>query len=76
MDTGSPLSKTAEEWLRRMQRFAFRLRHAHAWATEQSPVVSEVANEVKDVMTLRMQLLPYLYNSLRNIILKASRHQQ
>ncbi|MFT3746837.1 MAG: glycoside hydrolase family 31 protein [Agriterribacter sp.] len=58
-------SKTAEEWLRRMQTVCFSpMAMLNAWADGTKPwSFPEVADEVKDVMTLRMQLLPYLYNS-------------
>ncbi|MGN6494969.1 MAG: TIM-barrel domain-containing protein [Agriterribacter sp.] len=58
-------SKTAEEWLRRMQTVCFSpMAMLNAWADGTKPwSFPEVANEVKDVMMLRMQLLPYLYNA-------------
>lgn len=58
-------SKTAEEWLRRMQSVCFSpMAMLNAWADGTQPwSFPEVADEVKDVMLLRMQLLPYLYNA-------------
>lgn len=58
-------SKTAEEWVRRMQSVCFSpMAMLNAWADGTKPwTFPEVADAVKDVATLRMQLLPYLYNS-------------
>ncbi|MBX3252814.1 MAG: DUF5110 domain-containing protein [Chitinophagaceae bacterium] len=58
-------SKTAEEWLRRMQTVCFSpMAMLNAWADGTKPwTFPEVADEVKEVMLLRMQLLPYLYNT-------------
>lgn len=58
-------SKTAEEWLRRMQSVCFSpMAMLNAWADGTKPwTFPEVANQVKDVMQLRMQLLPYIYNA-------------
>lgn len=58
-------SKTSEEWLRRMQSVCFSpMAMLNAWADGTKPwTFPDVANEVKEVMQLRMQLLPYLYNS-------------
>lgn len=58
-------SKTSEEWLRRMQSVCFSpMAMLNAWADGTQPwTFNDVADEIKDVMLLRMQLLPYLYNA-------------
>ena len=58
-------SKTPEEWLRRMQTVCFSpMAMLNAWADGTKPwSFSDVADEVKVVMALRMQLLPYLYTT-------------
>lgn len=58
-------SKTAEEWLRRMQAVCFSpMAMLNAWADGTKPwSFPEVEKQVKDVMLLRMQLLPYLYTT-------------
>lgn len=58
-------SKTSEEWLRRMQSVCFSpMAMLNAWADGTKPwTFPDVADQVKDVMQLRMQLLPYLYNA-------------
>jgi alpha-D-xyloside xylohydrolase len=58
-------SKTAEEWLRRMQAVCFSpMALLNAWADGTKPwTFPEVSEQVKDVMQLRMQLLPYLYTT-------------
>lgn len=58
-------SKTSEEWLRRMQSVCFSpMAMLNAWADGTKPwTFTDVADEVKSVMLLRMQLLPYLYNA-------------
>jgi alpha-D-xyloside xylohydrolase len=58
-------SKTSEEWLRRMQSVCFSpMAMLNAWADGTKPwTFADVADEVKSVMLLRMQLLPYLYNA-------------
>jgi alpha-glucosidase (family GH31 glycosyl hydrolase) len=58
-------SKTAEEWLRRMQAVCLSpMALLNAWADGTKPwTFPEVADQVKDVMQLRMQLLPYLYTT-------------
>lgn len=58
-------SKTSEEWLRRMQSVCFSpMAMLNAWADGTKPwTFPDVAQEVKDVMLLRMQLLPYLYTT-------------
>lgn len=56
-------SKTAEEWLRRMQTVCFSpLAMLNAWSDGTKPwSFPEVEKQVADVANLRMQLLPYLY---------------
>lgn len=56
-------SKTAEEWLRRMQSACFSpMAMLNAWADGTKPwSFPEVEQQVKDVALLRMQLFPYLY---------------
>jgi alpha-glucosidase (family GH31 glycosyl hydrolase) len=56
-------SKTSEEWLRRMQTVCFSpMAMLNAWADGTKPwTFPDVAEQVKNVMLLRMQLLPYLY---------------
>ncbi|HSB94372.1 MAG TPA: TIM-barrel domain-containing protein [Flavitalea sp.] len=58
-------SKTAEEWIRRMQSVCFSpMAMLNAWADGTRPwTFPEVAGAVKDVATLRMQLLPYIYST-------------
>jgi alpha-D-xyloside xylohydrolase len=56
-------SKTAEEWVRRMQTVCFSpMAMINAWADGTKPwSFPEVENAVKAVAGLRMQLLPYIY---------------
>ncbi|CAG5018495.1 hypothetical protein DYBT9275_06013 [Dyadobacter sp. CECT 9275] len=58
-------SQTSEEWLRRMQSVCFSpMAMLNAWADGTKPwTFPEVAGQVKEVMQLRMQLLPYLYST-------------
>lgn len=58
-------SKTADEWLRRMQSVCFSpMAMLNAWADGTKPwTFPEVAPQVKEVMELRMRLLPYLYTT-------------
>jgi len=57
-------SATAEEWLRRMQSVCFSpMAMLNAWSDGTKPwSYAEVSKQVTDVATLRMQLLPYIYN--------------
>jgi alpha-D-xyloside xylohydrolase len=56
-------SKTAEEWLRRMQTVCFSpLAMLNAWSDGTKPwSFPEVEKQVAEVANLRMQLIPYLY---------------
>jgi len=56
-------SKTAEEWLRRMQTVCFSpLAMLNAWSDGTKPwSFPEVERQVADAARLRMQLIPYLY---------------
>lgn len=58
-------SKTAEEWLRRMQAVCFSpMAMLNAWADGTKPwTYPEVEQQVKDVALLRMRLLPYIYTT-------------
>jgi alpha-glucosidase (family GH31 glycosyl hydrolase) len=58
-------SKTAEEWVRRMQSVCFSpMAMLNAWADGTKPwSFPEVEKAVRDVANLRMQLLPYIYTS-------------
>jgi len=58
-------SKTSEEWLRRMQTVCFSpMAMLNAWADGTKPwTFPDVADKVKEVMQLRMRLLPYLYTT-------------
>lgn len=58
-------SKSAEEWLRRMQSVCFSpMAMLNAWADGTKPwTYPEVEQQVKDVALLRMQLLPYIYTA-------------
>jgi alpha-D-xyloside xylohydrolase len=58
-------SKTAEEWLRRMQSVCFSpMAMLNAWADGTKPwSFPEVESAVRDVANLRMQLLPYMYST-------------
>lgn len=57
-------SSTAEEWIRRMQTVCFSpMAIINAWADGTHPwSFPEVEIAVKDIMLLRMQLMPYLYS--------------
>ncbi len=58
-------SKSAEEWLRRMQSVCFSpMAMLNAWASGTKPwSFPEVEDEVREVAQLRMQLLPYIYTA-------------
>lgn len=58
-------SKTAEEWVRRMQSVCFSpMAMLNAWADGTKPwSFPEVEAAVRDVANLRMQLLPYIYST-------------
>ncbi|MBA4853031.1 TIM-barrel domain-containing protein [Emticicia sp. BO119] len=56
-------SKTSEEWLRRMQTVCFSpMAMINAWSSSTKPwSFPDVANEVKEIAQLRMQMIPYWY---------------
>lgn len=56
-------SKTSEEWLRRMQAVIFSpMAMINAWASGTQPwSFEDVADEVKELALLRMQMMPYWY---------------
>ena len=58
-------SATGEEWLRRMQSVCFSpLAMLNAWADGTKPwSFPEVEDEVREVMRLRLRMLPYLYSA-------------
>ena len=58
-------SKSAEEWVRRMQSVCFSpMAMLNAWADGTKPwSFPEVEKAVQEVATLRMRLLPYLYST-------------
>jgi len=58
-------SKTAEEWVRRMQSVCFSpMAMINAWADGTKPwSYPSVEKEVREVANLRMQLLPYIYTA-------------
>ena len=58
-------SKTAEEWLRRMQSVCFSpMAMLNAWASGTKPwTYPEVEKEVRSIALLRMQLMPYFYTA-------------
>ena len=58
-------SQTGEEWLRRMQSVCFSpMAMLNAWADGTKPwSFADVAEPVKEVMQLRLRLLPYLYTA-------------
>lgn len=58
-------SKSAEEWLRRMQSVCFSpMAMINAWADGTKPwTYPEVLQGVNEVVNLRMQLLPYIYTT-------------
>ncbi|HEV8303962.1 MAG TPA: TIM-barrel domain-containing protein [Gemmatimonadales bacterium] len=58
-------SRTGEEWVRRMQSVCFSpLAMLNAWADGTKPwSFPDVADAVREVMRLRVRLLPYLYSA-------------
>lgn len=56
-------SKSAEEWLRRFQSVVFSpMAMINAWSSGTKPwSFPEVANQIKEYATLRMQMMPYWY---------------
>lgn len=65
-------SRSAEEWLRRMQTVCFSpLAMLNAWADGTKPwSFPEVAKSVNDIAMLRMQLIPYLYTAFADYTFK------
>lgn len=59
---------SAEEWIRRFQTVCFSpLMQLNAWASSTKPwSFPEVTEMVRDVIQLRMQLLPYIYTAFYN----------
>jgi alpha-glucosidase (family GH31 glycosyl hydrolase) len=57
-------SKTAEEWLRRFQTVIFSpMAMINAWSSGTKPwSYPEVANQIKELALLRMQMMPYWYS--------------
>ena len=58
-------SRNAEEWLRRIQSVCFSpMAMINAWADNTKPwTFPEVEKAVRDVVNLRMQLMPYIYTT-------------
>ena len=67
-------SRTSEEWLRRMQTVCFSpLAMLNAWADGTKPwTFPEVAESVKAISLLRMQLIPYLYTAFADYTFKGT----
>ena len=67
-------SRTSEEWLRRMQTVCFSpLAMLNAWADGTKPwTFPEVAESVKAISLLRMQLIPYLYTAYADYTFKGT----
>lgn len=67
-------SRTSEEWLRRMQTVCFSpLTMLNAWADGTKPwTFPEVAESVKAISLLRMQLIPYLYTAFADYTFKGT----
>lgn len=65
-------SRTAEEWVRRMQTTCFSpLAQLNAWADGTKPwSFPEVYDACRDVALLRMRLLPYLYSTFAQYYLE------
>ena len=59
------VSRTSEEWLRRMQTVCFSpLAMLNAWSDGTKPwSFPDVADQVNEIAKLRMQLIPYLYTT-------------
>jgi alpha-D-xyloside xylohydrolase len=58
-------ARTGREWLNRMQTVCFSpMAQLNAWSSGKKPwSYGEVADSVRDVIKLRMRLLPYLYSA-------------
>ncbi len=67
-------SKTAEEWLRRMQTVCFSpVAQLDAWADGTKPwSFPEVEKEVQEIARLRIQLIPYLYTAFADYAFKGT----
>lgn len=67
-------SRTSEEWLRRMQTVCYSpLAMLNAWADGTKPwTFPEVAESVKAISLLRMQLIPYLYTAFADYTFKGT----
>ena len=65
-------SKSAEEWLRRMQTVCFSpIAMLDAWADGTKPwSFPEVSQQVNEIAKLRMRLIPYLYTAFANYAFK------
>lgn len=65
-------SRTADEWLRRMQTVCFSpLAMLNAWADGTKPwSFPEVTEDIKEIVKLRMRLLPYLYTAFADYAFK------
>ena len=67
-------SKTSEEWLRRMQTVCFSpLAMLNAWADGTKPwSFPDVEDQVREVMRLRMSLIPYLYTAFAHYVFEGT----
>lgn len=65
-------SRTSDEWSRRMQTVCFSpLAMLNAWADGTKPwSFPEVTEEIKEIVKLRMRLLPYLYTAFADYAFK------
>lgn len=65
-------SQSSEEWLRRMQTVCFSpLAMLNAWADGTKPwSFSDVAEDVNEIASLRMRLIPYLYTAFADYAFK------
>ena len=58
-------ARSSEEWLRRMQSVCFsHMTQLNGWSSNTKPwSFPEVENEVRDIIKLRIRLLPYIYTA-------------